>query len=87
MATAIAGSVAFVVCSGMFVWFLLHRRSIKAIVHKLDVFDPDPLEDEAFDEGTGRDDSSIVIWQLQPTSSPMRKSSGKEDSDRYTKAT
>ncbi|XP_012700013.1 uncharacterized protein LOC105914004 [Setaria italica] len=34
-------------------WFLLHRRSIKAREHKLDVFDRGPLQDESFEEGTG----------------------------------
>ncbi|XP_034584916.1 uncharacterized protein [Setaria viridis] len=48
-----AGSVAFVMCTGILVWFLLHRRSIKAREHKLDVFDRDPLQDESFEEGTG----------------------------------
>lgn len=53
MAGLTAGSVAFIMCSGIFVWFLLHRRSIKAREHKLDAFYLDPIEDEAFDEGTG----------------------------------
>ncbi|XP_066325896.1 L-type lectin-domain containing receptor kinase IX.1-like isoform X1 [Miscanthus floridulus] len=48
------GSVAFAVCSGAIVLFLLRRRRRrKARERQLDVFDDEPLDDESFEKGTG----------------------------------
>jgi serine/threonine protein kinase len=48
------GSVAFAICSGAIIFFLLRRRQRrKARERQLDVFDDEPLDDESFEKGTG----------------------------------
>ncbi|CAL4892384.1 unnamed protein product [Urochloa decumbens] len=46
-------SVAFVLFSGILVWFMLRHRTLKAREHKHEVFGDDLLEGESFDEGAG----------------------------------
>ncbi|XP_062204575.1 L-type lectin-domain containing receptor kinase IX.1-like [Phragmites australis] len=46
------GSVAFIICTGIMVWFLLRHRRRKAREHELAVFQDEPLEDE-FADGIG----------------------------------
>ncbi|XP_062204676.1 L-type lectin-domain containing receptor kinase IX.1-like [Phragmites australis] len=46
------GSVTFIICVGLSVWFLLRRRRQKARERELDVFEDEPLEEE-FKNGTG----------------------------------
>lgn len=53
MAGVTVGSAAFLVCSGVLLWFLLGHCSIKSRKHDLDAFFDDPLQDESFVKGTG----------------------------------
>ncbi|CAN6360839.1 unnamed protein product [Urochloa humidicola] len=48
------GSGAFLMCSGIMVWFILRHHSLKAREHIDDLFaDEDVLKGESFEEGTG----------------------------------
>jgi len=48
-----AGSIAFLICTGILVGIMLRHRSIKAREGEVDVFNDDLLEDNTFDKGTG----------------------------------
>jgi len=48
-----AGSIAFVICTGILVCILVRHRKIKARELEVGMFDDDPLQDNMFKKGTG----------------------------------
>jgi len=48
-----AGSIAFVICTGILVCILVRHRKIKARELEVGMFDDDPLQDNMFEKGTG----------------------------------
>ena len=55
-----AGSIAFVICTGILVCILVRHRKIKARELEVGMFDDDPLQDNMFRKEQDRDDSGTV---------------------------